>query len=169
MKIQELKTGDTILVHNSTLLAKGIQYITKSEYNHAKSVVRLNDEILIYESNILYTKESIVTNLEKKNKYIVKRPIFIIDETRYINSCNDLINRLYDFKGTFIQQLIFNVTKNIFNKGIYPFRDNKKLFYCSEAAIHHYNMSSDIKINDNISPGDIAKNTVLFHTYDLEL
>jgi hypothetical protein len=166
MKVSELKIGDALChSNNEHWYQTGIQIFSRSMFQHCSSVTGENE---IHEAlSNGYVKRKLSDRLE--GRIVVKRPCFVFDPDLFVNVAKSMEGAPYDYKGTFINQMIFNVC-DILNTKRPKLKDNAKAWYCSEAALYLYYISTLGRFFDNyeLDPGEVESNYILFDTYELE-
>jgi hypothetical protein len=166
MKISELKIGDT-LCHsdNKHWYQTAIQLFSRSIYQHCSTVTGVNE---IHEAVPEgYVNSKLSDRLS--GRIIVKRPKFTFNPIWLVEEAKHLERSPYDYKGTFINQLIFNIC-DIFNRPRPKLKDNVKAWYCSEAAMFLYYYSTNARYFQNyqLSPAQVADDVTNFDTFELE-
>ena len=117
MNIEELKTGDIILVGGTSWLNKRIKKITKSRYSHIGIIYRAYDEILVVEQDRTGFGGAglICTNINNyfNGKYdiLLRRPNFYVDGSEYGKEfLKDLGRFRYSYFDLIVAQPILQLT-----------------------------------------------------------
>jgi hypothetical protein len=136
--INDIKTGDVILVRTNSWIGKQIQFFETSRYNHASRALWLNKELFVIEAGdngiCLTPFKNYLTN---KYELLILRPRYKTDE-------NEFINFVLPFAGHYgygyANLLFFQPIKFTFKTWIGG--KNPKRFICGQFVmftINHFN------------------------------
>lgn len=162
-----LKTGDVILTHGTSFLARAIRYFTRSEFNHAILVVEIWGDKFLLEAQ----KEGLVINTIPES--LTNKQFKILRAKTYadglpVEKAKELAmfvmpmvgKHRYDFGSLLVAQPI----KQIFN--VWVGRRNAKAskrLYCSEFIALVYNrMFKFFPYWYETTPKDLNESTVYF-------
>ena len=161
--IDKFKEGDILMTASNRLISKLIMAFTKTQYSHAGTLWKLNNEWYVIEAQkkgirlIEWDKYYML----KSSSLMILRPKFK-QKTKQLKevALRDLGNVKYDFVGL-IHQAIFQTT------GVWVGRKGKDAanrMYCTEKVAHDYNEVYGIFKNWwNISPKELLKNENFEH------
>jgi hypothetical protein len=156
-----MKTGDLLLVHRifkwhkpKSYLSAAIRWFTNFYWNHTAIIVMID--------NVAYVLEAVGNGVILKPYETWKLDTSIISE--YVSIGEDIptyealyyLGHKYDFISLTFYQVIYQITRKLFKKGLWIGRKGNKAkgkLYCSElfATIH------DLKDAERLTTADIYK------------
>jgi hypothetical protein len=165
--INEIKTGDTLLVSSNSWLGKIIQKFEKNLYNHAGMFVWRGTILFVAEM----VKEGLVlTNFNEyikgKSKLLILKPIFPVNEKKYEEHIEPQLGReKYGFFNLCVAQPIKYLTNHRIWLGDVD-DDNPKRLICGEFVEKEYNFHNPAYFTNwkRDAPSDIY-NSILFHHF----
>lgn len=132
-----IKTGDIIMVKDSTLLARLIGYFTKSEYVHCAIVYDVMcSEIYVGEIDWSYSFKIREINYDNYDLY---RYVGELDTEKCMNAICNMKGFKYDYLDIF--RILFKL----------PLKYTPKTVICSESIYYIY-MMMGIKLTDKLVP-----------------
>jgi hypothetical protein len=143
MNPRKIRTGDILMVSGNWFLARAIQFVTKSKWNHAGIFVWLEGELFVVEAE----KEGLQLARWDGEKYqsgqATDRELVIMSPRRgllHYSTAQFMMpyvgSRGYDFGSLLWYQVIYNLTGKW--KGKKDMMAAKR-FYCSEWVAYVYN------------------------------
>lgn len=164
IKIDELKTGDIILVSSHSWLAKQIQKFQKNKWNHAGVIIEIWGEIYVCESDkrgICLTTLTDYLNSDKE--LLICRPTYKYDSKKLTEIMpKECGHTRYDYASLVFFQLIKQLTGKWIGK-----RGDKaeNAYYCSEWAAYVHNQVYPTIFTNwyEIAPKDIFENPMFTH------
>ena len=159
MKIEDIKTGDTLLVSGTSFLATSIQSFENCKWNHAGMLVWLNNVLYVCEAS----EKGIVITLfriyEEKAGIglLIMRPKYYITEDEYINFMLPYVGHTtYGFFNLIVAQAIRFFTKKKIWVG--PKKDPMTHhFICGEfvAFVYNHFIPLEFKNWNELAPSDL--------------
>jgi hypothetical protein len=165
LDIQQIQTGDTLLVSGKSWLAHEIQNFEKCSWNHAGMFFWLENELFIIEMDapgLVMTHFS--DYIKGKSNLLICKPDFTIDESAYRSYVFPMLGKTrYGFFNLLIAQPI----KFLTNKRIWlgSLDDSPKRLICGEFVEMTYNhFNPDLFISwKRDAPSDIFNDTHFEH------
>lgn len=164
IKKSELLPGDILVFSKTGFIARAIQILTRSKYNHTATI---GSDGKIYEAVPEgYVRNSLKEALKDNPKQvIVKRPKYGIDVEKLDSAINDMKNAKYEFAG-----IGWQILHQLWG-GWKGDKEVTKNTFCSKASAYiMYKMNyEDYSDYYKVSPDEIADDYVSFDTFDLIL
>ena len=139
MTSTDFKTGDIILLEPSwwNIITKGISLVDKTPYSHAELFVKSWDAPTTIGSDLSGTDPKNILQSIGNRTICVLRPNIPIDIPKFSKIASSRIGIPYNFTGTFIDQLIYQMTGKW--RGGIRTDDYNRLLYCTEFVAWVFN------------------------------
>jgi hypothetical protein len=161
IKIADLRPGDILVYSKKSWIARAIQILTRSKYNHTGTIASDGSVAEAIEKG--FVKQTIEVSIRGASQVIVKRPKHHLDMQKLDAAMWEMRNAKYEFAG------IWHQIKHQLWGGWKGDLDVRKNVFCSKASAY----IEYIQCNDTYgqwwctSPDEIAEDMLSFQTFEL--